>query len=124
MGSFGRREPFPSSDVDCALAWEGPDDDGRSAAAMGTLAERVLDGLAACGFEPDEKGAVASSPLFARSIEGWEAARAAWIEEPDQRSRADAAVGGGGERCGLGLDRRGRADRRRVRRHARARAAC
>ena len=25
-GSLGRREPFPSSDVDCALAWEGDDD--------------------------------------------------------------------------------------------------
>jgi CBS domain-containing protein len=26
-GSFGRFEPFPSSDVDSAIAWDGPDDD-------------------------------------------------------------------------------------------------
>ena len=44
-GSFGRFEPFPSSDVDCALAWEGSDDDPRSARLDAALAERVLEGL-------------------------------------------------------------------------------
>jgi CBS domain-containing protein len=83
MGSFGRFEPFPSSDVDCALAWEGPDDE-EIRAAMVALAERVLAGLAASGFEPDEKGAVATSSLFARPVEGWQAAARGWIEDPDQ----------------------------------------
>ena len=49
-GSFGRFEPFPSSDVDCAIAWDGPDDDIELRRTMITLAERVLDGLEACGF--------------------------------------------------------------------------
>jgi CBS domain-containing protein len=83
-GSFGRFEPFPSSDVDCALAWDGPDDDADLRGWMRTLAERVLEGLAAGGFPPDDKGAVASSPLFARSIEAWEAAARSWIEHPDR----------------------------------------
>lgn len=61
-GSFGRFEPFPSSDVDSAIAWEGPDDDPELRRAMTALAERVLEGLAACGFKADAKGAVASSP--------------------------------------------------------------
>ncbi len=83
-GSFGRFEPFPSSDVDCALAWEGPDDDDGLRHAMRVLAEHVLDGLRASGLPPDDKGVVASSPLFARSIEGWEQAARAWVEEPDR----------------------------------------
>jgi CBS domain-containing protein len=83
-GSFGRREPFPSSDVDSALAWEGPDDDPELRQRMRELAERVLAGLAASGLAPARKGAVASSPLFARSIEAWEAAARSWVEHPDR----------------------------------------
>jgi CBS domain-containing protein len=83
-GSFGRREPFPSSDVDSALAWDGPDDDRELRQRMRALAERVLEGLAASGLEPDHQGAVASSPLFARSIEAWEAAARSWVEHPDR----------------------------------------
>lgn len=84
MGSFGRREPFPSSDVDCALAWQGSNDDAELRRTMGRLAERVLEGLAASGFESDDKGAVASSSLFARSVEAWEAAARVWVEDPDR----------------------------------------
>jgi CBS domain-containing protein len=82
-GSYGRFEPFPSSDVDTALAWDGPEDD-ELRGWMRTFAERVLESLAAAGFPPDLKGAVASSPLFARSIEGWEMAARSWIEQPDR----------------------------------------
>jgi CBS domain-containing protein len=81
-GSFGRREPFPSSDVDCALAWEDSAED--PAAWMRALAERVLDGLRACGMAPDEHGAIASSPLFARSVSEWSEAALRWAEDPDR----------------------------------------
>jgi len=83
-GSFGRLEPFPSSDVDTALAWDGPDDDMELRRAMITLAQRVLDGLAECGFPPDTNTVVASNPLFARSIEEWERAATTWVEDPDR----------------------------------------
>jgi CBS domain-containing protein len=83
-GSFGRFEPFPSSDVDCAIAWDGPDDDMELRRSMLALAQRVLDGLTACGFPPDTNGVVASNPLFARSIEEWERAATAWVEDPDR----------------------------------------
>jgi CBS domain-containing protein len=83
MGSFGRFEPFPSSDVDCALAWDGPNDDDAVRGWMKALAERVLGDLAACGLQPDRQGAVCSSPLFARSIEAWERAARSWVEDPD-----------------------------------------
>jgi CBS domain-containing protein len=81
IGSFGRREPFPSSDVDCALAWE---DVGAEAAPPTDVAGRVLSGLAACGFSLDRQGAVASSPLFARSTAGWEEAARSWVADPDE----------------------------------------
>ena len=42
---------------------------------MTALARRVLDGLSACGLRPDAQGAVASSPLFARSIAAWQQRR-------------------------------------------------
>ena len=51
---------------------------------MRVLAERVLDGLRASGLPPDDKGVLASSPLFARSIEAWEQAARSWMEEPDR----------------------------------------
>ena len=83
-GSFGRFEPFPSSDVDTAIVWEGPDDDPEIRRAIAALAEHVLEGLEKCGFEPDTKGAVASNPLFARSVEEWERAARTWVEHPDR----------------------------------------
>jgi CBS domain-containing protein len=83
-GSFGRFEPFPSSDVDSAMVWDGPDDDPEVRRCMGDLAEYVLTGVKTCGFEPDTKGAVASSPLFSRSVEEWERAARTWVEDPDR----------------------------------------
>ena len=83
-GSFGRFEAFPSSDVDCAIAWEGPDDDMELRRTMITLAEHVLEGLRTCGFPPDTNSVVASNPLFARSIGEWERAATTWVEHPDR----------------------------------------
>ena len=51
---------------------------------MTALAERVLEGLAACGFALDEHGALASRPLFARSISGWADAARRWADDPDR----------------------------------------
>ena len=83
-GSVGRFEPFPGSDVDSALAWDGPDDDPEVRAAFAALAEYVLERLVLCGFTPDEKGAVATNPLFARSVDEWERAARSWVEYPDR----------------------------------------
>jgi CBS domain-containing protein len=83
LGSFGRREPFPGSDVDCALAWDGGDDPGPRENML-ALARRVLAGLSASGLTPDSRGAVASNPLFARSTMEWERAAEEWLEEPDR----------------------------------------
>jgi CBS domain-containing protein len=67
LGSQGRREAMPSSDLDSALTW--PDDaDGE---AVGAVAGDVLKGLADCGLRSDPNGAVASNSLFARPVSEW-----------------------------------------------------
>jgi CBS domain-containing protein len=83
MGSFGRREPFPGSDVDCALAWVG-EDVPEIRGPLHALAVRVLDGLRASGLAPDAHGATADKPLFARPVESWEAATRGWLRDPDE----------------------------------------
>jgi CBS domain-containing protein len=83
-GSVGRYEPFPGSDVDSAIAWDGPDDDPELRGAFAALAAYVLERLELCGFTPDEKGAVATNPLFARSVDEWERAARSWVEFPDR----------------------------------------
>ena len=84
LGSVARREAVPSSDVDSALVWYTDDDDPELQRALMDIAARVMDGLAAGGFPPDPKGAIASKPLFARSHVAWQAAAASWLENPTQ----------------------------------------
>lgn len=84
LGSLARREAVPSSDVDSALVWVGPERDADAAAHSRALAERVLAGLAAAGFRADANGAVATNPLFARSYEAWAAAARSWLHDPAQ----------------------------------------
>lgn len=84
LGSLARREAVPSSDVDSALVWTGPEDDADAARYGRELARRVLAGLAECGFPADANGAVATNPLFARSDEAWARAAQSWLHDPTQ----------------------------------------
>jgi CBS domain-containing protein len=99
LGSLARREAAPSSDVDSAVAWQ---DDGAAGAEPGPkgpnepngakgpgdymtrVGQAVDEGLRACGIQPDEHGASASSPLFARSVASWHAAARRLSEDPTQ----------------------------------------
>jgi CBS domain-containing protein len=73
LGSYGRREAMPSSDLDSAVAWEDPAPD---------LVAKVLDGLAACGVHADPHGATAGNSLFARSAPEWEQRIAELLADP------------------------------------------
>ena len=83
LGSYARREAFPSSDQDNALAWAGPDD-AETDAWMQELSQRVVDATAAAGIRACHEGAVASKALFRRPIERWEHAARSWVDDPDQ----------------------------------------
>jgi CBS domain-containing protein len=83
LGSFGRREPYPGSDADSALAWDGPDDDELRETLL-ALAERVIAGLSDAGIRPCPDDVRASNPVFARSLGAWERAAAGWLAAPDR----------------------------------------
>jgi CBS domain-containing protein len=69
LGSHGRREAMPGSDLDSAVAWSGGPE---HAEAVRAVAHEVVAGLAACGIPSDPHGAAATNGLFARSTADWE----------------------------------------------------
>src|SRR5262249_53123238 len=85
-GSLGRRETVPSSDVDSALAWQDTGADQEEAAYLARLADAVNEGLRACGVQPDEHGAGASNPLFARSLASWRTIAQSLSDDPTQEN--------------------------------------
>src|SRR5262252_6739979 len=82
LGSLARREVVPSSDVDSALAWQDSGDGRAAGDYMARVARAVDEGLRACGLQPDEHGASASNPLFARPLSSWRAAARDLSENP------------------------------------------
>ena len=83
LGSLARREAAPSSDVDSALAWDGAAD-GEAAGYFGRVTRAVDEGLRACGMSPDQHGASAANPIFARSLASWRRAARSLSEDPTQ----------------------------------------
>jgi CBS domain-containing protein len=81
LGSYGRREPAPSSDIDSALTWEGDGPPG-----LAVLAEAVVDDFERSGFAADPHGANASNLLFARSATDWRSTIAQWLEHPGEEN--------------------------------------
>jgi CBS domain-containing protein len=71
LGSHGRQEPVPGSDMDSALAWDGDEGDRDAESYMLSLGSRVCDGLARCGLAADERGATAAQDLFVRPVSAW-----------------------------------------------------
>lgn len=82
LGSHGRREPVPGSDVDSALAWDGDDKHGEAKIYMRSLGSRVCDQLARCGFAADKRGATAVQDLFVRPVGAWRRLIRESIREP------------------------------------------
>jgi CBS domain-containing protein len=84
LGSLGRREVVPSSDVDSALVWDADADEEPFIDYMHALGATVIDGLAATGFASDTHGATAADPLFMRSLDGWRRMIRGVIDDPDR----------------------------------------
>lgn len=82
LGSMGRREPLPNSDVDSALVWQPDSDDttlAREEVAAATAA--IIADLEKCGLRPCPQGLNASNPLFNRSVAGWRDAVFQWRQD-------------------------------------------
>ncbi len=87
LGSNGRREAVPSSDVDTAVVFA----DGLSAtqtAAYRVAFGEVHDVLARAGLSGDHHGATASHTPFSRTDEQWRAAGREWMSAPEKNQGA------------------------------------
>ncbi|HWG82999.1 MAG TPA: putative nucleotidyltransferase substrate binding domain-containing protein, partial [Gaiellales bacterium] len=84
LGSVARREAFPSSDQDSAIAWQGEGDDPAVREPLARVAAEVVDGLERCGIPRCPNGAVACKPLFLRSQGAWLAAARSWLDDPTE----------------------------------------
>ncbi|HSD24933.1 MAG TPA: putative nucleotidyltransferase substrate binding domain-containing protein [Solirubrobacterales bacterium] len=95
LGSHGRREPMPSSDVDSGMAWrDRPDPDpiatepGRTLAStrisayMQEIAADVADCVRVLGWRLDPHGVTASGAFSASSIEDWRHSIESWLKRP------------------------------------------
>jgi CBS domain-containing protein len=91
LGSHGRREAVPGSDVDVAIAF----DDDVPAEKMEQFRRafgEVNELLTAAGLGVDVNGANASNKAFSRINSEWRAAATRWLTEPGEHSRATMAV--------------------------------
>jgi CBS domain-containing protein len=81
LGSHGRREAAPSSDIDSGLVWE--DRGGESARAyMYGLAEQVGGLLATTGFKSDPHGLTGAGPVMAHPAGEWLETVQGWLDNP------------------------------------------
>ncbi len=85
LGSVGRREPLPNSDVDTALAWAPRSADVAVPTRndVSTATEPVMHALEECGLRTCPQGLNASFPLFNRSVADWREAAERWRQNPD-----------------------------------------
>jgi CBS domain-containing protein len=91
LGSHGRREPMPSSDIDSGMAWrdqtaagDGTGDD--AAGYMHRIADDVAETIEVIGWRLDPHGVTASGSFSGNSIGEWRSAIDGWLSRPvDER---------------------------------------
>ncbi len=91
LGSQGRREAVPCSDVDAAIAFDdnvSPETMVRFRGAFGEVNQL----LTAAGLSVDVNGANASNKAFSRTNGEWRAAATRWLTVPGEHSRATMAA--------------------------------
>ncbi len=87
LGSNGRREATPSSDIDSAVAFDDAIGDGeidRYRVVFGKI-NRLLAGA---GLTADDHGATADRPAFARTNASWRSAAQEWLVSPEKNQGA------------------------------------
>ncbi|MGA8927830.1 MAG: putative nucleotidyltransferase substrate binding domain-containing protein [Solirubrobacterales bacterium] len=84
LGSHGRQEAVPGSDVDSALAWDSDEEDEDAKSYTLSLGSRVSEELARCGLVADERGASAGGDLFVRPTNEWRRLIRESISDPEK----------------------------------------
>jgi CBS domain-containing protein len=83
LGSVARREALFSSDLDSAVAYEGPESSATTGSLV-ALAQRVTAAVEAAGAAPDENRVSATDPLFVRPLDSWRAEALSVLADPTQ----------------------------------------
>jgi CBS domain-containing protein len=84
LGSHGRRETVPSSDVDSGMAWEDESEQESSEGVVGymrTIAGDVEDCIRVVGWSLDPHGVTASSEFSASSMGTWRRSIGNWLQK-------------------------------------------
>jgi CBS domain-containing protein len=87
LGSNGRREVTPSSDIDSAVAFDDGIGDGEIASYRLEF-KKINRLLAGAGLTADDHGATADQPAFARTNASWRAAAQEWLVSPEKNKGA------------------------------------
>ena len=85
LGSHGRREAVPSSDVDSGMVWEDQGGD-EAAAYMQGIAEQVDDLVKACRLQSDTHGLSPLGEVVARPAGEWVETIGRWLDDPTRRT--------------------------------------
>jgi CBS domain-containing protein len=85
LGSHGRREGVPSSDIDAGMVW-ADEGDADPAPYMQSVGDEVMAALAATGWESDTHGVTASSEISARSVTDWQRNVKRWLDHPGEEN--------------------------------------
>jgi CBS domain-containing protein len=81
LGSFGRREAVPSSDIDTGMVWSSVYDQD-PAEYMRGLADTVIRELGTMGWCPDAHGVTATGVVSSSSMGEWRTAIHSWLRGP------------------------------------------
>ena len=84
LGSHGRRETVPSSDVDSGMAWEDESEQEGVVGYMRTIAADVEDCIRVVGWRLDPHGVTASGRFSADSIDAWRRSIGRWLQNPGE----------------------------------------
>jgi len=93
FGSEGRHEQTLATDQDNGIVFEDRNDDvATSRKLLLSLARRVNEALAQCGYPLCKGEIMASNPRWCLTLSEWKAAFGQWMREPDGDALLNAAI--------------------------------
>lgn len=92
LGSMARDEQLIVTDQDNALILDNRYHAGAHGDYFAALAERVCDGLAACGYSYCKGGIMATNPRWRLTRRQWEQCFNDWIDNPSPQSLLDSSI--------------------------------
>jgi len=94
LGSEGRHEQTFATDQDNGIIFAGPvdSDPQRIRARLLPVAQRINEGLAACGFPLCKGGIMASNPRYCLSLPEWKHTFGDWMSNADPQALLNAAI--------------------------------